>query len=128
MGELIDQTDIDDINADLADVAEFTEEPITYKQYTGITKGDQVEGTADTPDYVPDPTVPTAAVRDLTVEEIAVSGGRYEMGDLMIKVRRALKPDYKDRIECRGSEWEPKRISPPPLKGVLLWTVIARKA
>lgn len=120
---LITQKDIDDIKAAMAELAPFTEEPVTYRTYTGITPGDPVLGTPDTPVY--HDTSETAMARDLTVEEVAVSGGLYILGDMEFSIRRATKPTYQDRIVYGGATWKPKSIRSVFLGEVLWWEVRA---
>lgn len=120
---LLTQKDIDDIKAAMAELAPFTEEPITYRTYTGTTPGDPVMGTPDTPNY--DDTAETAIVQELSIEEVAVSGGVYVLGDVEFTVRRATKPAYEDRIIYDGKTWKPKSINKVFLGEVLWWEVRA---
>lgn len=122
---LLTQKDIDDIKAAMAELAPFTEEPITYRTYTGTTEGDPVLGTPDTPNYTDTPE--TAGTRDLSLEEVVVSGGVYVMGDMEFTCRRAVKPAYEDRIVYDGFTWKPKDIDKLYLGEVLWWVVVARK-
>lgn len=122
---LITQKDVDDIKAAMAELAPFTEEPIIYRTYTGTTPGDPVLGTPDTPNYTD--TEETAGARDLTVEEVAVSGGVYVLGDMEFTCRRVAEPKYDDRIVYNGSTWKPKDIDKTFLGEVLWWEVRAGK-
>jgi hypothetical protein len=122
---LIRDKDILDINNALAEIAPYTEEDITYQAYNSTTPGNPVAGTAATNNYNPEAI--SAGIRELTLEEIVVSGGAYETGDVEFSIRRATKPDYLDRIDYDGGRYRPKKITIPPLKGVCLWTVVARK-
>jgi len=120
---LINQKDIDDIKAALAEMAPFTEEPITYRTYTGTTSGDPVAGTSDTPNYTD--TSETAIVQELSVEEVAVSGGVYVLGDMEFSIRRTTRPAYQDRIVYADATWKPKSIKSVFLGEVLWWEVRA---
>jgi hypothetical protein len=122
---LITQKDVDDIKTAMAELAPFTEEPITYRTYTSTTPGDPVLGTPDTPNYTD--TAETAGARDLTVEEVAVSGGVYVMGDMEFTTRRTTKPEYADRIVYQGDTFRPKDIDKTFLGEVLWWEVRAGK-
>jgi len=110
------------------EVAPDIEEPITYKRYTGMTAGDPVRGTADTPNYT-DLAI-TASVRELTLEEIQVSGGAYVFGDTEFKIRQTVlaeTPAYTDRVIYAGTTYKPKSISRSFLGGVVNWTIRAGK-
>lgn len=122
---LLTQKDIDDLKAAMAELAPFTEEPIVYKKYTGMTPGDPLVGTPATPIYTLADS--TAMVRDLTVEEIAVSGGKYILGDMEFSIRTATQPAYDDRIVYNGLIWKPKKINPVYLGEALWWEIKAGK-
>lgn len=122
---LLTQNDIDDIKAAMVELAPFTEEPITYRTFTSMTPGDPVLGTPDTPNYTD--TAETAGVRELSLEEVTVSGGAYVMGDMEFTCRRAVKPAYEDRIAYGGDTWKPKSIRHVYLGEVLWWEVKAGK-
>ncbi|MFZ3171964.1 MAG: hypothetical protein WA118_08295 [Carboxydocellales bacterium] len=127
MSELITDADIAEIEAILEDLSDVTEEPITYKTYTGLTPGDQLAGTPATPTYTTDLTTTSAMARELTLEEVRKSGGAYELGDMEFIVRRLTKPDYKDRIVYDGGEYRPKSRKRLFLKKVLWWELVAGK-
>lgn len=120
---LVTQKDIDDIKAAMVELAPFTEEPITYRTYTGMTPGDPALGTPDTPNYT-DSSI-TAIARELTVEEVQVSGGVYILGDMEFTIRTATEPKYGDRISYKGATWKPKEINHTWLGEVLFWEVRA---
>lgn len=122
---LLTQKDIDDIKAAMVELAPFTEEPITYRTYTGITPGDSALGTPDTPNYTN--TDETAGARELTLEEVTASGGAYVMGDMEFTTRRATEPKYEDRIVYDGVSYKPKEIKHTWLSEVLWWEVRARR-
>lgn len=122
---LITQKDVDDIKGTLAELAPFTEEPITYRTFTEMIPGDPVLGTPDTPDYTD--TAETAQVRELNLEEVHVSGGAYVLGDVEFTTRRETKPEHEDRIVYNGSSYKPKSINKMFLGEVLWWEVKAGK-
>ena len=122
---LITQKDVDDIKGTLAELAPFTEEPITYRTFTEMIPGDPVLGTPDTPGYAD--TAETAGVRELSLEEVQVSGGAYVLGDVEFTVRRQTKPKYEDRIAYGGSSYKPKSIGKLFLGEVLWWEIKAGK-
>ncbi|HBX22669.1 MAG TPA: hypothetical protein DEF34_03375 [Desulfotomaculum sp.] len=122
---LITQKDVDDIKAAMAELAPFTEEPITYRTFTGMTAGDSVHGTPETPNYTD--TNETAMTRNLTAEEVQKSGGYYIIGDMEFTIRRETEPQYEDRIVCGGLTWKPKKIDKTFLGEVLWWEVKARR-
>lgn len=120
---LINQKDIDDIKAAMAELAPFTEEPITYRTFTGMTPGDLAAGVPDAPNFID--TVETAIVQELSIEEVAVSGGVYVLGDMEFSIRRVVQPAYNDRIVYGGITWKPKSIRKVFLGEVLWWEVRA---
>lgn len=120
---LITQKDVDDIKAAMVELAPFTEEAIIYRTYTGTTPGDPVHGTPDTPNYTD--TEETSMVRELTVEEVQVSGGAYVLGDMEFIIRREVQPEYEDRIVYGGLTWKPKSIDKTYLGEALWWEVKA---
>jgi len=125
---LLDSADVDFIRECLDDVSSDVEQDITYKRYSSVTPGDPVFGTPDTPDYV-DAEI-TASLRELTLEEIQVSGGVYVLGDMEFKIRQAAlasDPAYADRITYAGATFKPKSISHSFLGGVIGWKIRAGK-
>jgi len=124
---LITDRDVADIKSALEELAPYTEEPITYKQYSHTNTGDPVQGISAEPVYVEDPDTTSANVEALSVEEIAVSGGRYVLGDMLFTVRRNTEPSYQDRIVYDGATWKPKSIGKMFLREVLWWEIRAGK-
>lgn len=122
---LITDKDVADIKAALEDIAPYVEEPITYRRRTGIMPGDPAHGEPDTPQY--DNQARAAVVRKLTLEEITISGGAYELGDLEFTIRMDQEPAYEDRIVYNGRTFRPKSIGKLYLKEVLWWDVRAGK-
>lgn len=120
---LLTQKDIDGIKAAMAELAPFTEEPIIYRTYIGMTPGDPALGTPDTPNYTD--TEETAGARELTLEEVTVSGGAYVMGDMEFTTRRTTEPKYEDRIVYAGTSYKPKEINHIWLGEVLFWEIRA---
>jgi len=120
---LITQKDVDDIKAAMEELAPFTEEPITYRTYTGMTEGDPVHGIPAQPTYTD--TAETAMTRNLSAEEVQKSGGYYILGDMEFTIRREVKPEYEDRIIYGGLTWKPKKIDKTFLVEVLWWEVKA---
>lgn len=110
----------------LDDVATDVEEAVTYKRYDHTEPGDPILGTPDTPVYV-DSAI-TAAARELTIEEVQVSGGAYVLGDMEFKIRQTVLlviPAYADRVIYDGATYKPKSIKHTFLRGVIGWTVRA---
>lgn len=125
---LLDSADVDFIRECLDDVASDVEQDITYKRYISTKAGDPVFGTPDTPVYTD--TEIAASVRDLTLEEIQVSGGVYVLGDMEFKIRQtalASPPAYADRIIYAGATFKPKSIGHSFLGGVVGWKIRAGK-
>lgn len=123
---MLTAADIDTIRADFDDIGPDIETGITYRRYTGITPGDTVLGTPDKATYTDLPI--NVSIRELTLEEISVSGGAYVLGDIECKIRQTVlenQPDYNDRIVYAGASFRPKSISPVSLGGVLYWKVRA---
>ncbi len=124
---MIKDRDIAAINNALESMAPYTEVSIVYQVYQDTTPGNKPAGQAPTDNYTPDATVTSAMYRELTLEEVQLSGGVYERGDVEFSVRRSTKPSYKDRVDYDGARWKPKEIGRPPLNGVNLWGIVARK-
>ncbi len=124
---LIGQKDIDLIKEALEELAPYTEEPIIYKQFDYIAQGDPVQGIPNETIYAVDTRVTSATAEDLSVEEIAVSGGLYVVGDMLFTLRRAAEPSYQDRIVYDDFTWKPISISKVFLGEVLWWEIKARK-
>ena len=122
---LITQKDVNAIKAALEELAPFTEEPITYRKYDHTEPGDPVIG-APAQDVFVD-TSTTASVRELTLEEVQVSGGAYLLGDREFTIRMLANPDYRDRIVYAGTSYKPKSIGKMFLGEVLWWEVRAGK-
>ncbi|MHB1418476.1 MAG: hypothetical protein ACYCX4_02650 [Bacillota bacterium] len=124
---LLSSDDVDYMRTCLNDVAADVEEAITYKQFTSMTAGNPVMGTPDTPNYTS--LNVTATARELSLEEIKVSGGVYVLGDMEFKIRSSVvaAPAYADRIVYSGSTYKPKSINHVYLGGLLSWTVRAEK-
>lgn len=118
---LITQKDVEDIKAALAEIAPFTEEPITYRKYDHTNPGDPVLGSPTVDVYID--TATTASVRELTLEEVQVSGGAYLLGDREFTIRMQANPDYRDRIVYAGTSYKPKSIGKMFL-GEILWLEI----
>ena len=122
---LITPKDIADIKAALVELAPVTEEPITYKRFDHMADGDPVMGTPSAPVYVDSAT--TAGIRELSVEEVAVSGGAYILGDIEFSVRMEQPPSYQDRLVYNALTWKPKSINKVFLSEVLWWEIRAGK-
>lgn len=125
---LLNSADVDFIRECLDDVSGDVEQDITYRRYSSMTPGDPVFGTPDTPVYA-DAAI-TATARELTLEEIQVSGGVYVLGDMEFKIRQAAlasAPAYADRIIYAGATFKPKSISRSFLGGIIGWTIRAGK-
>ncbi len=125
---LLDNNDIDFISACLDEIASDVDEPITFKRYIGKIAGDQVMGTSDQYQY--NDLDILATVRELTLEEIQVSGGMYEYGDMEFKIRQkelTNKPEYADRIVYGSAAYKPKSIKHIHLGGIIGWTIRAGK-
>lgn len=125
---MLTSDDLSFVRECLDDVASDVEEAITYKRYVSTTPGDPVMGTADTPVY--NDLAITASARELTLEEIQVSGGVYVLGDMEFKIRQTAlssQPAYADRIVYSGSAFKPKSITHSYLGGIIGWTVRAGK-
>lgn len=125
---MLDSDDLAYIRECMDDVSPDAEEGITYKQYDHTEEGDPVLGTPDTPVY--NDLVITAAARELTIEEIQVSGGAYVLGDMEFKIRQtalSAKPAYGDRIIYDGDTYKPKSIKHSFLGGIIGWNVRAGK-
>lgn len=123
---MLNQDDLGYMRECLDGIAPDVEEPVTYKRYDHTDPGDPVEGTPDTPVYV-DSAI-TAAVRELTLEEIQVSGGAYVLGDMEFKIRQpalSAAPVYADRIVYAGATYKPKSIGHSFLGGVIGWKIRA---
>lgn len=123
---MLDSDDLAYMRECLDDVAADMEEAVTYKRYDHTEPGDPILGTPDTPIYVDSAT--TAVVRELTLEEIQVSGGAYVLGDMEFKIRQtalSVTPAYADRIVYDGATYKPKSIKHSFLGGVIGWTVRA---
>lgn len=125
---MLETDDLAYIQECLDDVAPDTEEAVTYKQYDYTEPGDPVLGTPDTPVY--NDLAITATARELTIEEIQVSGGAYVLGDMEFKIRQTAltaAPAYADRIIYDGATYKPKNINHSFLGGVIGWGVRAGK-
>lgn len=122
---LLSQKDVNDIKAALAEIAPFTEEPITYRKYDHTEPGDPILGTSPVDVYVDTQT--TAGVRELTLEEVQVSGGAYLLGDMEFTIRIEVPPSYRDRLVYAGTTYKPKSIGKMFLGEVLWWEIRAGK-
>lgn len=127
MSKLITEQDIQDLKNDLIDLADVVEEPIVYQMYIGMTAGNQVKGQAAQPNYSPDPNVTSAMIERLTLEQVQVSGGAYELGDVQFTIRRTTKPSYDDRIDYDGARYRPKDMDRLYLKETIWWEILGRK-
>ena len=125
---LLDSSDLTYIRECLDDVAADVEEAVTYRRYDHTNPGDPILGTPDTPVYV-DSAI-TAAVREVTLEEVQVSGGAYVLGDMEFKFRQTAlssPPTYADRIVYSGAIYKPKSINHSFLGRAIDYTVKAGK-
>jgi len=125
---MLDSDDLDYIRECFDDVAIDAEETITYKRYVSTTSGDPVMGTPDTLVY--SDLAITASARELTLEEIQVSGGVYVLGDMQFAIRQtalSLPPAHADRIVYGGDSFKPKSINHSFLGGIVGWTIRAGK-
>jgi hypothetical protein len=123
---MLDVDDVAYMRECLDEVAPDTEESITYRQYKGIISGNQAMGNPDRPNYT-DLDI-TAATRDLTLEEVASSGGAYVLGDIEIKIRQTAltnRPSYSDRIVYEQISYKPKSIGKSYLGAIICWKVRA---
>lgn len=139
---VITDRDIADIKAVLSEVAPYIEEPATYRRYLGLTEGNPVLGIPAQPSY--ESLAITLQARELSLEEVMVSGGTYVMGDVEFTVRKdqapgqlwdqnltgaieetALLPDHPDRIVWNNAAYRPKSIRHMWLGEVLWWEIRA---
>jgi len=105
------------IEAALAEAAGWTEQAVTYRIYLFTTAGDPALGTAPTPQFTDE--AATADVQPLSLRVIEASGGRYQMGDIEVLIRRAAVAQ-QDRIQWQGAEYQPLEIWPLYLAGAAL--------
>jgi hypothetical protein len=108
----------------LAEIAPATEQTIIYRHYDHTEPGDEALGIPPQDVYIDEET--TAAVRELTVEEIQVSAGAFTIGDLEFTVRRE-SVDARDRIVYNGMTWKPVELRRMYLGGTLGWKLRCRK-
>lgn len=121
---MLTSSDVDYIRQTLADIAPDVEQAITYRRYDHTEPGDPVLGIPPQDVYV-DESV-TAAVRELTVEEIQVSAGAFTFGDLEFVVRRETA-DARDRIVYQGQTWIPVELRRIYLGDILGWKMRCRR-
>lgn len=114
----------DKLNKSLDKYWPILAEPITYRTYTSMSEGDPILGTPAEPQYTDDSTA-TAIARELTVEEVHVSGGVYVLGDMEFTVRDITEPKYDDRITYGGAAWKPKEINHTWLGEVIFYEIRA---
>ncbi|GEM_PF-2330196 len=125
---MLDSDDLTYIQECLDDVSLDTEEEVTYKRYVSTTPGDPAMGTPDAPVY--NDIAITASARELSLEEVKVSGGVYVLGDMQFKLRQTVlvtQPAYTDRIVYSDATYKPKSITHSFLGGVIGWTIRAGK-
>lgn len=121
---MLTSSDVDYIRQALVDIAPDVEQAITYRRYDHTEPGDPVLGIPPQDVYV-DESV-TAAVRELTVEEIQVSAGAFTFGDLEFVVRRETA-DARDRIVYQGQTWIPVELRRIYLGDILGWKMRCRR-
>lgn len=114
---MLNELDLATMQADLAGLAGDAEQAITYRVYTSTTAGNATLGIPATDNY--DDQATTATTRELTVEEIQLSNGAYQVGDREFGVRRATVSN-RDLIVYGGATWEIREIRPVALGGTTL--------
>lgn len=139
---IITDRDIADIKGALAELAPYIEEPAIYRRYLGLTEGNPVLGIPAQPNY--ESVAIALQARELTLEDVMVSGGAYVMGDVEFTIRKdqapgqlwdqnltgaigedSLLPDHPDRIVWNSAAYRPKSIKHLWLGGVLWWEIRA---
>lgn len=102
------------IESSLAEMAAWVEESITYRTYLFATGGDPALGQAPASQFQDE--AATAQVKLLSLRVIEASGGRYQLGDIEVLVRRTAVAQ-QDRIQWQGAEYQPLEIWPIYLAG-----------
>ena len=121
---MLDARDIAWMQEALAEASAAVEQPITYRRYSHTDPGDPALGIPPQDVYVDESA--TAAVRELTLQEVQVSAGAYQVGDTEFVVRRAAA-DARDRILYDGAEWVPVELRRMYLGTTLGFKIVARR-
>ena len=122
---MLTSEDVDYIRECLADVAGDVEAPITYRTFTGREAGDAALGVPDELTFEDEET--TACVRELSLQQVALAGGRYELGDIEATIRRGTAPAYGDRLAWGGREFEVAEVREVRLGAVVAWRVRCKR-
>lgn len=108
------------------------EEPITLKLYQSTTAGDPTKGIAKTFVYVQEKS--SAIVSAIQQNDIVMSGGIYQLGDIQVQLRRELRAidDITqcpgDRLLWRGHEYrQVGHIATNYLAGYILFDYVFRR-
>lgn len=108
------------------------EEPIMLKIYQSTTAGDPTKGIAKTFNYIFENT--TAIVSGIAQNDLVLSGGIYQIGDVKVQLRQLLKEiDDKtqmpgDRMIWRGHEYRiVGRVSSNYVAGYVLYDYLFRR-
>lgn len=113
------------IKKSLIEIGPAVEQPIKYCRYSHTTPGQPHLGIPDQVHY--DVTDEKARVRELTLEEVQASAGRYVLGDIRVVTRRTVQPDYRDQIEWDGMRFSIVECHVSHLIEGVGWTLKCRK-